>query len=304
MGWKGRDIIAIRDFSKAELLHVLDVAESFEKGQQSLLQGKLLASCFFEPSTRTRLSFESAMHRLGGRVMGFSDASTTSQAKGESLHDSIKVISSYADVIVIRHPQAGAAKIAADASSVPVINAGDGPNEHPTQTFLDLYTIRKLKGSLDNLNIGFVGDLKYGRTVHSLVRALQHFKVKLFFISPKSLAMPDEALKELEQANIPYEQFEDISQVLPKLDILYATRIQKERFPTLQDYDKVRHVYCLDKNILSNAKPDLKILHPLPRVDELHPEVDACQHAAYFEQAANGIPVRQALLSLVLGGVL
>ncbi len=303
MGWKERDVIAIRDFSKAELLHVLDVAERFEKSPQSLLQGKLLASCFFEPSTRTRLSFEAAMHRLGGRVMGFSDASTTSQAKGESLHDSIKVISSYADVIVIRHPEAGAAKIAADASSIPVINAGDGPNEHPTQTFLDLYTIRKLKGSLDNLNIGFVGDLKYGRAVHSLVRGLQHFKVKLFFISPQSLVMPEEALKELDQAHVPYAQFEDINHVLPELDILYATRIQKERFPTLQDYDKVRHSYCLDMSILAKAKPGLKIMHPLPRVDELHPEVDSCSHAAYFEQAANGIPVRQALLSLVLGAV-
>jgi aspartate carbamoyltransferase catalytic subunit len=303
MGWKGRDVIAISDFSKADLLHVLDVAERFEKSQQSLLQGKLLAACFFEPSTRTRLSFEAAMHRLGGKVMGFSDASTTSQAKGESLHDAIKVIGSYADVIVIRHPQAGTAKIAADASSVPVINAGDGANEHPTQTFLDLYTIRKLKGRIDDLNIGFVGDLKYGRAVHSLVRALQHFRVRLFFVSPQSLAMPEEALKELDGANVPYAQFEDINQALPELDVLYATRIQKERFPTLQDYDKVRHVYCLDKSILAKARPELKIMHPLPRVDELHPEIDSCQHAAYFGQAANGVPVRQALLSLVLGVV-
>jgi len=301
MGWKGRDIIAIRDFSKAELFDVLDAAQQFEVNTEPILQGKVLASCFFEPSTRTRLSFEAAMHKLGGRVIGFSEAASTSQAKGESLHDTIKVIGSYADVLVMRHPQAGAAKIAADASSVPVINAGDGPNEHPTQTFVDLYTIRKLKGKFDGLNIGFIGDLKYGRTVHSLARALKNFKVNLFFISPQSLAMPEELISEL--AGINLIQTPDLQKVLPQLDILYATRIQKERFPTLQDYNTVRHSYCLDRNILLKAKPELRIMHPLPRVDELHPELDQLQHAVYFEQAANGIPVRQALLSLVIGKV-
>ncbi len=303
MGWKGRDVIAIRDFSKSDLLHVLDVAKQFEQKKEQLLQGKVLASCFFEPSTRTRLSFESAMHRLGGRVIGFSEAASTSQAKGETLHDTIRVINSYADVIVIRHPQAGAAKVAADAASVPVINAGDGPNEHPTQTFIDLYTIQKLKGRIDGLNIGFIGDLKYGRTVHSLARALAHFKVRLFFISPQSLAMPEELLHELDRAQVSYAQTDNLNKIIPELDVLYATRIQKERFPTLHDYDQVQHSYCLDRSILSKAKADLKIMHPLPRVDELHPELDKYPHAAYFEQAANGIPVRQALLSLVLGAL-
>ena len=223
--WKGRDVIAIKDFSKADLLHVLDVAQRFEQNPQPLLKGKVLASCFFEPSTRTRLSFESAMHRLGGSVIGFSESKTTSQAKGESLHDSIRVISSYADVIVIRHPEIGSAEIAANASPIPVINAGDGPNEHPTQTLLDLYTIKKLKGTLDGLNIGFVGDLKYGRTVHSLAKALKHFNSKLFFISPQSLAMPEEFI------NKDSVQTDNLNKVLPELDILYATRIQKERFP-------------------------------------------------------------------------
>ena len=295
MGWKGRDIISIRDFSKADILHVLDVAQRFEQKQEMLLQGKVLASCFFEPSTRTRLSFESAMHRLGGRVIGFSEGACTSQSKGESLHDTMRIISSYADVIVIRHPQVGSAKVAADAAFVPVINAGDGPNEHPTQTLLDLYTIQKLKGMIDGLNIGFVGDLKYGRTVHSLAHALTHFNVNLFFVSPQSLAMPAELLHDGDVQTF------DLNQVLPELDVLYATRIQKERFPTLHDYNQVRHSYCLDKSILGKAKPDLKILHPLPRVDELHPELDNYPHAAYFEQAANGVVVRQALLGLVLG---
>ena len=303
MGWKGRDVIAIHDFSKADLLHVLDVAQRFEQNFGNLLSGKVLASCFFEPSTRTRLSFESAMHRLGGRVIGFSEGACTSQAKGESLSDSVRVISSYADVIVIRHPQVGAAKVAADAASVPVINAGDGPNEHPTQTFLDLYTIQKLKGRIDGLNIGFIGDLRYGRTVHSLARALMHFKVNLFFVSPLSLAMPEELLHELDQVGTSYTRAVDLNCVLSELDVLYATRIQKERFPTLQDYNQIRHTYCLDKDILSIAKQDLKIMHPLPRVDELHPELDNYPHAAYFAQAANGIPVRQALLSLVLGAI-
>ncbi len=294
MGWKGRDVIAIRDFSKDELLHVLDVAHRFQREQDPVLSGKVLASCFFEPSTRTRLSFESAMHRLGGRVIGFADGATTSQAKGESLQDSMRVISSYADVIVIRHPQAGSAKVAADVAEVPVINAGDGPNEHPTQTLLDLYTIQKLQGRIDGLNIGFIGDLKYGRAMHSLARALKHFKVNMFFISPQSLAAPEELLHGAVQTA-------DVQQVLPELDILYATRIQKERFPSVDEYNAVKNCYSLMKSHLVNAKSSLKILHPLPRVDELHPELDSTPFAAYFEQAANGVPVRQALLSLVLG---
>jgi len=298
MGWKGRDIISIKDFSKTDLLHMLEVARQCEEHAEQVLQGRMLASCFFEPSTRTRLSFEAAMHRLGGRVIGFAEAGSTSQAKGEMLQDTIRIISSYADVIVIRHPQAGSAQIAADAADVPVINAGDGPNEHPTQTFVDLYTIQKLAGTLDGLNIGFIGDLKYGRTVHSLLRALRHFTSRMFCVSPKSLALPEELLHEL---GTDISQTTNLGEVLPELDILYATRIQKERFPTLEDYQAVRHSYCLDRAALTTAKPTLKVLHPLPRVDELHPELDQTAQAAYFLQAANGIPVRQALLSLVLG---
>ncbi|MFH1848769.1 MAG: aspartate carbamoyltransferase [archaeon] len=304
MNFKNRDIISIKDFSKEDLLYVLKIAAIMEKKDQSeLLSGKILATLFFEPSTRTRLSFESAMQRLGGRVIGFSDSKVSSVSKGESLSDTVKIIEGYSDVIVIRHHLEGAARLAAEATGIPVINGGDGSNQHPTQTLLDLYTIRKTKGTLSNLSVGFLGDLKYGRTVHSLVTALTHFGAKMFFISHKSLGMPKHHLEELDINGISYTVTEDLESVMPELDVLYNTRIQKERFPDPLDYKRVKGAYQLNMAYIKGAKPDLKILHPLPRVDELSPELDSTPHAVYFEQARNGIPVREALLALVLGAI-
>jgi aspartate carbamoyltransferase catalytic subunit len=302
MGFKNRDIISIRDFSKAEILYVLDAAAKMDRRPgSSLLRGKVMASLFFEPSTRTRLSFESAMTKLGGSVIGFSEPGTTSLRKGESLWDTIKMVEKYADVIVMRHPAEGAARIAAEATELPVINGGDGANQHPTQTLLDLYTIKKAKGKIDGLNVGFLGDLKYGRTVHSLAIALSHFNATMYFISPEALKMPDSYLDELGEKKVKFYEESDLLKVANKLDILYSTRIQKERFPDQMEYKKYAGIYKLDKSILPHVKPTLKIMHPLPRVDELSPELDDTPHALYFEQAGNGIPVRQALLSLVLG---
>jgi aspartate carbamoyltransferase catalytic subunit len=304
MDFEGRDIISIKDFSKEEMLHILDVANKLEnKPEPTLLNDKILAALFFEPSTRTRLSFESSMFRLGGKVLGFANANITSISKGESLADTAKIISTYCDVIAIRHPTAGTAKTFADNSEVPVINAGDGPNQHPTQTLLDMYTIKKSKGRLENLQIGFLGDLKYGRTVHSLVEAMVHFKPTFHFISPSSLALPEEQLKELDAANVEYHVTDDFYGSLKNLDILYDTRIQKERFLDPEEYEKHKGVYIVDKRIIKFAKKDLKILHPLPRVDELSPELDNTPYALYFQQARNGLPVRQALLALVTGRI-
>jgi aspartate carbamoyltransferase catalytic subunit len=304
--WANKDLISIKDFSKDELLKVIDVAAEIEANKErycNLLSGKILATLFFEPSTRTRLSFEAAMHRLGGGVIGFAEPEKTSIAKGESVEDTMRIISGYCDAIVIRHPDAGSARKAADASAVPVINAGDGANEHPTQTLVDLYTIMKTKGTLDNLRVGFVGDLKFGRTVHSLAFALSHFNSKLFFISPPSLKMPDEHLEELKRRGVEFVDEEELGKVSNDLDVLYMTRIQKERFLDAEDYAKVKGIYRLDKGFLKNTKPELKILHPLPRVDEINPELDGCEQSIYFEQAHNGVPVRQALLALILGKV-
>src|SRR3989339_300409 len=256
MNFKNRHIISIKDFTKQELLHILKVAEGIQQ-QGPVLKGKILATLFFEPSTRTRLSFEAVMHRLGGSVIGFSDASNTSMRKGESLEDTVKVISGYCDAIVIRHPEEGSAARAAGVSLVPVINAGDGANQHPTQTFLDLFTILKTKGRLDGLNIGFLGDLKYGRTVHSLVHAFMHFRSKLFFISSDFLGMPKQTLDELKDKGIPFEVTQDLHEACPKLDVLYVTRIQKERFADSLEYEKVKGVYHLDRSLLSIIKPDL-----------------------------------------------
>ncbi|MFH1133993.1 MAG: aspartate carbamoyltransferase [Nanoarchaeota archaeon] len=297
-----RDVISIRDFSKAELLYVLAVARQFEEQPQPrLLSGKILATLFFEPSTRTKMSFESAMHGLGGDVIGFADAKVTSSSKGESLWDSIKIIERYSNCIVMRHPFEGAARLAAEAASIPVINGGDGANQHPTQTFVDLFTILKTTGRLDNLTVGFLGDLKYGRTVHSLSYALSHFGAKMVFISPPELRMPRDDLQHLDEHGIDYDEVEDLLPAIPRLDVLYNTRIQKERFPDPAEYEKVKGVYRLDRSILGHVKPSLRILHPLPRVDELSPELDSTEHAVYFQQAANGIPVRKALLAMVLG---
>ncbi len=306
MGFEGRNILAIKDFTKQELLEVIEAAAKIDKDNEKyygLLKGKILATLFFEPSTRTRMSFQAAMQRLGGSVIGFSDVSITSLKKGESLPDTIKIISGYCDAIVMRHPEAGSVAKAAKDATVPVINAGDGPNEHPTQTILDLYTIKKELWKLEGLKVGFVGDLKYGRTVHSLATALSHFKPEFFFVSPPSLRMPEKQLAELKNSGIRYEETENLVEVCKKVDVLYMTRIQKERFSNLEDYDKVKGIYKLDKTITQHLRKEAKILHPLPRIDEINPELDALPQSVYFRQAHNGIPVRMALLGLVLGKI-
>jgi len=306
MNFKGRHILSIGELTKEELLKVIAVASDIDADREnysSLLHGKILATLFFEPSTRTRMSFQAAMQRMGGSVIGFSDVSMTSIQKGESLPDTIKIVSGYCDVIVMRHPETGSvAKAAADAS-VPVINAGDGPNEHPTQTILDMYTIKKELGKLEGLKIGFIGDLKFGRTVHSLVTAMSHFNPEFYFVSPPSLNMPDKYLDELKKKKKAYQETEDLISVCKKVDVLYMTRIQKERFPDPLEYEKFKGIYRVDEQFLQNVKKDMKVMHPLPRVDEIDKSVDNTSHAAYFEQAANGIPVRKVLLALVLGRI-
>ncbi len=300
----GRDVISIRDFNREELLYVLETAKRMEESQpRDLLAGKIMASLFFEPSTRTRLSFAAAMNLLGGRVIGFTDPSTTSMVKGESLSDSFRIVEGYSDVLVMRHPLEGAARLAADVIDIPVINAGDGANQHPTQTFLDLYTIQQTKGRLEGLAVGFLGDLKYGRTVHSLAQALIHFGVEMYFISPAGLRMPGDVLEDLKHAGVTYYETEDFFEVADRLEVLYCTRIQKERFPDLVEYEKVRGAYKLSRAMLGRLREDLRILHPLPRVDELDTSLDGTPNAVYFQQAHYGVPVRQALLALVLGAV-
>lgn len=302
MEFKSRDIISISDFSKDELLHILKAAKQMEqKPKSGLLKGKILAALFFEPSTRTRLSFISAMSQLSGEAVGFSSSNATSIQKGESLWDTIKMTEQYADVIVIRHPLEGSARLAAEAASVPVINGGDGSNQHPTQTMLDLYTIQKTRGTLENLHVGFVGDLKYGRTVHSLVIALSHFNPTFYFIAPDELQISENYLDDLFRKKVKYSKTSDLARFGKELDILYVTRIQKERFPDPLEYEKFKGMYRIDGAFLQNAKKDLRIMHPLPRVDEIDKSIDSTEHAAYFGQAANGIPVRKALLALVLG---
>ncbi len=304
--WKGRDIISMRDFSKEEIEFVLDVADELEgelkeKGSLKYAEGKILATLFYEPSTRTRLSFESAMHRLGGSVIGFSSAASSSVKKGESLADTIRTVERYSDVIVLRHPMDGAARLAAEVSSVPVINAGDGSNQHPTQTLLDLYTIRRTFGKIDGLKIGLLGDLKYGRTVHSLAEALAFYDVELYLISPELLRMPSHIVEDIRERGVEVHESSDLEGVIPELDLLYVTRIQRERFPDEEEYMKVKGSYQVNLSVLKNAKDGLRIMHPLPRVDEIHPDVDKTRHALYFDQVFSGIPVRMALLGLTLG---
>ena len=301
MNFKGRDIVSISDFSKGDLLHVLKVSKGMEREKPTLLAGKILSTLFFEPSTRTRLSFESAMCRLGGKIIGFSDEKVSSVKKGETIWDTAKMAEQYSDVIVIRTPIEGSARLAAEATSVPVINGGDGANQHPTQTLLDLYTIQKAKKNIDGLKIGFLGDLKYGRTVHSLAIALSHWKVDLYFIAPDALQMPANYLKDLQEVGIQCFQTDDVFEVSNNLDILYVTRIQQERFPDPLEYEKYKNAYRLDRSLLNEIKDDMKIMHPLPRVGEISPELDDTGHAIYFEQAGNGVTVRKALLALVLG---
>ncbi len=297
-------VISVRDFDRDQILHVLSVAERMEAEDHfGLLQGKVLATIFLEPSTRTRLSFASAMMRLGGQVLDFGDSEQSSFKKGESLSDAIRVVAGYCDVIVLRHPWEGAARLAARIAGRPVINAGDGANQHPTQTFLDLYTIRKVCGRIDGLTVGFVGDLKYGRTVHSLATALARFDCRQVFVAPPLLAVPDELRQELDEAGVGYEQTEDLHAVLPTLDIIYCTRIQEERFADSVEYERVKGAYRVDLALLreAGARDELRIMHPLPRVDELSADLDDTPFAVYFEQARNGVPVRQALLAMVLG---
>ena len=304
INFKGRDIISIRDFSKKELLYVLSIAKKIESNSNpNLLKGNIASLLFFEPSTRTRLSFASAIKKLGGNTIGFAKAAVTSLKKGESLWDTIKMVEQYSDVIIMRHPLEGAARLASEASSIPVINAGDGANQHPTQTLLDLYTIQKEKGRLENLNIGFLGDLKYGRTVHSLAIALSHFNSKMFFISPNALKMPPHYISELNQKKIKFKEVKDLFKVSKQLDVLYVTRIQKERFVDPLEYEKYKDAYRLDKSLLQNSKKSLIIMHPLPRVGEISPELDDTKNAVYFRQAGNGIPIRQAILASVLGKI-
>lgn len=301
MNFKGRDVISINDFSKSEIIQILERAKQLEKKQKTYLKGKVMASLFFEPSTRTRLSFESAMNRLGGKVIGFADAKVSSVAKGETISDSIKMIEKYADIIVMRHYWDGAARLAAETTNIPVINAGDGTNQHPTQTLLDLYTIKKCQGKISGLNIAMVGDLKYGRTVHSLATALSLFGCRLFFVSPSFLSMPEHYLEMLREKGITYSEHKKIDEVIEKADILYMTRIQKERFSDPSEYEKAKGVYVLKKEHLEKAKQNLKIMHPLPRVDEISTDVDNTKYSYYFEQAGHGIPVRQAILCMLMG---
>ncbi|MCX2941525.1 aspartate carbamoyltransferase [Rahnella perminowiae] len=298
-----KDIISINDLSREELELVLDTAASLKANPQpELLKHKVIASCFFEASTRTRLSFETSMHRLGASVVGFSDSSNTSLGKkGETLADTISVISTYVDAIVMRHPQEGAARLATEFSGgIPVLNAGDGANQHPTQTLLDLFTIQETQGRLDNIKIAMVGDLKYGRTVHSLAQALAKFNGnRFYFIAPDALAMPGYILTLLEEKGIEYSLHSSIDEVVSEIDILYMTRVQKERLDP-SEYANVKAQFILRAADLTDAQPHLKVLHPLPRIDEITPDVDKTPYAWYFQQAGNGIFARQALLALVL----
>lgn len=299
---KNKSLISIDDYTKEEILRVLDLADEFEKNpSQQLLQGNVVATLFFEPSTRTRLSFESAVNRLGGRIIGFSDTASSSSTKGESLNDTIKTVSNYSDLIVMRHPIEGSARYAGEVATVPVINAGDGANQHPTQTLLDLYSIRKTQGTLDNLNLFIVGDLKYGRTVHSLLMAMAHFNATYYFISPEELKVPQEYKMFLDQRGLRYYEYTDFKDIISKADIMYVTRVQKERFSDPIEYEKTKNAYILRNSMLQDTRDNLKILHPLPRVSEISTDVDSNEKAYYFQQALNGVYTRQAIISLILG---
>ncbi len=297
-----KSLVSINDFTRDEILKIMELAAEFEKSPTSeLLKGKVVASLFFEPSTRTRLSFESAVCHLGGKVIGFSDANATSVTKGETLHDTIRVISNYCDLIVMRHPVEGAARYASEVAGVPVVNAGDGANQHPTQTLLDLYSIIKTQGKLDDINIMMVGDLKYGRTVHSLLQALSHFKANFTFVSPSELQMPVEYKKFLYERGINYYETHDMMERMEDCDIIYMTRVQGERFADKMEYERVKDAYILNAEMLEGTKDNLKVLHPLPRVNEICIDVDSSDKTYYFQQAGNGLFARQAVISYLLG---
>ena len=297
------DFVTIADLSKEKIMYLLEMAQEFEKyPNRELLKGKVVATLFFEPSTRTRLSFETAANRLGARVIGFSDAKASSVSKGETLKDTVLMVSNYADVIVMRHYVEGAAQYASEVAPVPIVNAGDGAHMHPSQCLLDLYSIYKTQGTLDNLNIYLVGDLKYGRTVHSLITAMRHFNPTFHFVAPKELAMPDEYKIYCKEHGIKYVEHTDFNEdVIADADILYMTRGQKERFSDLMEYERVKNVYILKNSMLGKAKPNMKILHPLPRVNEIAYDVDDNPHAYYIQQAGNGLFAREAIFSHVLG---
>lgn len=299
---KNRSLISITDYTKEEYIKILNLAEKFEANPvQKIADGKVIATLFFEPSTRTRLSFESAANKLGAKIIGFSEASNSSVSKGETLSDTIKTVANYSDLIVMRHPIEGSARWASEVSQVPIINAGDGANQHPTQCLLDLFTIRQTQGKLENLNIALVGDLKYGRTVHSLVEAMCQFNATFHLVSPDELKLPRSVKAHIKDHNLEYYQYSDMMEVMDKVDILYMTRIQRERFQDQLEYERVKNIFVLNNSMLENSKPNLKILHPLPRVNEIATDVDTNPKAYYFEQALNGVYVRQALIATILG---
>ena len=297
-----KSLVSINTLSREKILQLIQRAEEFEKNPNSkILDGKIVATLFFEPSTRTRLSFETAANRLGAKVIGFADPKITSGTKGETLKDTIMMVQNYADVIVMRHYLEGAALYASEVAKVPIINAGDGANQHPTQTMLDLYSIYKTQGTLDNLNVFLVGDLKYGRTVHSLLMALRHFNPTFHFIAPKELAMPEEYKEYCREHGIKYVEYEEFNEdVIAEADILYMTRVQRERFTDLMEYERVKDVYILKASMLGKARENMKILHPLPRVNEIAYDVDDDPHAYYFQQAQNGLYAREAIICDVL----
>lgn len=299
---KFKSLVSISDYTKDEYLKILNLAAEFEKNPiQEILKNKIVATLFFEPSTRTRLSFESAVNRLGGKVIGFSDSNSSSVTKGETLNDTIKIVSNYCDLIVMRHPLEGSAKYASEVSSVPVINAGDGANQHPTQTLLDMYSILKTQKRLEDLNIFLVGDLKYGRTVHSLLMAMSQFNATFYFISPPELKMPDEYKSHLDKLKLKYYEHRDFTEFSDKADIIYMTRVQKERFSDPMEYELTKNAYLLRNSMLKNTKNTMRVLHPLPRVNEISTDVDDTDKAYYFTQALNGVFVRQAIISSILG---
>lgn len=297
------NFVTIANLSKEKLRYLIEMAAEFEKyPNREILKGKIIATLFFEPSTRTRLSFETAANRLGAKVIGFTDPKVTSSTKGETLKDTIMMVANYADVIIMRHYLEGAAKYASEISPIPIINAGDGAHQHPSQTMLDLYSIYKTQGTLENLTITLVGDLKYGRTVHSLLMAMRHFNPSFRFIAPKELAMPAEYKQYCEEQGIRYVETENLSEeTIADSDILYMTRVQRERFTDLMEYERVKDIYILKKSMLTKAKPSLKILHPLPRVNEISTDVDDTPQAYYFQQAGNGLFAREAIICDVLG---
>jgi aspartate carbamoyltransferase catalytic subunit len=297
-----KSLISITDLTKEEIIRITELAAYFEEHPyEPLLNGRVIASLFFEPSTRTRLSFESAINRLGARVIGFSDTANTSVSKGETFHDTIQVISNYCDMIVMRHSLEGAPRYASEFSKVPIVNAGDGANQHPSQTLLDLYSIKKTQGTLDGINIMMIGDLKYGRTVHSLLQALSHFNTKFTFVAPPELRMPEEYKQFLRDKGLEYTETTEIGDAINEADIVYMTRVQRERFTDPMEYERVKNVYVLKNSMLDNTKDNMRILHPLPRVGEIAYDVDQNPKAYYFNQTENGVYTRMAIISYLLG---